>query len=654
MRTNHKRNADEPWTDSSTGELLQPGRTSSCTLASSLRRLSNLPSVKAQQRLVGEEEPAAENEDANEVDTGGLWCLTIFTRAYIASMLPFVLGLFFSFRFPSLQSSLRSVTKVFVPNHAQFAAMCTSNTAYEVCCVPVESYAASKKKAIGWCLLARATILYELFKHKILPSDIQRPDFDNFVLEYLRPLCHMGPFQATAVDATIRFQKVVLTQFREKVRHTARKWVLDNRVVQLRNGIHVWSPEITGTWFQTVDTVQAWLRTLGKRNTRDVDARFPPILAAPVPNSLATTSIVGSTVRFVDPWPLAITPPSIIKPIPAPGAALTQALTSIPVPATPATIPSATSVSSSALSSLSSLSSALPPNPTPAQAPRWPNVNLDTAITSPGANPGLHADARLSSTSSSLYLHRPTSSPTTGGGSAALAALAASVASEIIPLWQRLDPLASNLSSSASPTPASAVSPAVLPNEAQTSGPAFPDLQAVNNVLLAGRTLNATIASDSSHAQPLPPAPAAAAAAAAAIPAASLGHEDDCNNTMVANSTVISENTLVQSCPTYLNLGQQDDCNSTVVSATTVVPIHTYTPRSVVTSGVHDRDCNSTVVSSSDRIPVPAHETVKPVVSYEESLVGHIRLALDWQLDARRSVIEADQLFKRLMLMGSL
>ncbi|KAK1456126.1 hypothetical protein CMEL01_16538 [Colletotrichum melonis] len=559
--------------------------------------------------------------------------------------------------------------------------MCTSNTAYEVCCVPVESYAASKKKAIGWCLLVRATILYELFKHNLLPSDIQRPDFDNFVLEYLRPLCHMGPFQATAVDATIRFQKVVLTQFREKVRHTARKWVLDNRVVQLRNGIHVWSPEITGTWFQTVDTVQAWLRTLGKRNTRDIDARFPPILAAPVPNSLATTSIVGSTVRFVDPWPLATTPPSIIKPIPAPGVALTQALTSIPVPATPATIPSATSVSSSALSSLSSLSSALPPNPTPAQAPRWPNVNLDTAITSPGANPGLHADARLSSTSSSLYLQRPTSSPTTGGGSAALAALAASVASEIIPLWQRLDPLASNLSSSASPTSASAVSPAVLPNEAQTSGPDFPDLQAVNNVLLAGRTLNATIASDSRHAQPLPPAPAAAA-----IPAASFGHEDDCNYTVAANSTVVSENTLVQSYPTYLKPGQQDDCNSTVVSATTVVPIHTYAPRpvvmsgqgnddncnstvvanttvinsntraprSVLTSGVHDGDWNSTIVSSSDRIPVPAHETVTPVVSYEESLVGHIRLALDWQLDARRSVIEADQLFKRLMLMGSL
>ncbi|KAI3545110.1 hypothetical protein CABS01_11772 [Colletotrichum abscissum] len=439
--------------------------------------------------------------------------------------------------------------------------MCTSNTAYEVCCVPVESYAASKKKAIGWCLLVRATILYELFKHKILPSDIQRPDFDNLVLEYLRPLCHMGPFQATAVDATIRFQKVVLTQFREKVRHTARKWVLDNRVVQLRNGIHVWSPEITGTWFQTVDTVQAWLRTLGKRNTRDVDARFPPILAAPVPNSLAATSIVGSTVRFVDPWPLATTPPSIIKPIPAPGAALTQALTSIPVPATPATIPSATSVSSSALSSLSSLSSALPPNPTPAQAPRWPNVNLDTAITSPGANPGLHADARLLSTSSSLYLQRPTSSPTTGGGSAALAALAASVASEIIPLWQR---------------------------------------------------------------------------------------------TVVSATTVVPIHTYAPRPVVMSGQGNDDNCNSTVVANTTVSNSNTRAPRSVLTSGVHDGDCNSTVVSSSDRIPVPAHETVKPVVSYEESLVGHIRLALDWQLDARRSVIEADQLFKRLMLMGSL
>ncbi|KAF4772812.1 hypothetical protein HER10_EVM0007973 [Colletotrichum scovillei] len=560
--------------------------------------------------------------------------------------------------------------------------MCTSNTAYEVCCVPVESYAASKKKAIGWCLLVRATILYELFKHNLLPSDVQRPDFDNFVLEYLRPLCHMGPFQATAVDATIRFQKVVLTQFREKVRHTARKWVIDNRVVQLRNGIHVWSPEITGTWFQTVDTVQAWLRTLGKRNTRDVDARFPPVLAAPVPNSLATTFIVGSTARSVDPWLLATTPTSIIKPIPAPGAAPIQALTSIPVPETPATTPATTSVPSSALSSLSSLSSALPPSPMPAQAPRWPNVNLDTAITSPGADPGLHADARLSSTSSSPYLQPPTSSPTTGGGSAALAALAASVATEIIPAWQRLDPLASNLSSSASPTSASAVSPAVLPNGAQTSGPDFPDLQAASDVSWAGHTLNATVASDSSHAQPPPPP----FPDAAAVPAASIGHKDDCNNTVVANSTVVSENTLVQSYPTYLNLGQQNDCNSTVVSATTVVPIHTYAPRSVVMpgqsndddcnstvvanttvissntraprsvvmSGVHDGDCNSTVVSSSDRIPVPAHETMKPVVSYEESLVGHIRLALDWQLDARRSVIEADQLFKRLMLTGSL
>ncbi|UQC76885.1 uncharacterized protein CLUP02_18400 [Colletotrichum lupini] len=555
--TNHKRNADEPWTDNSTGELLQPGRTSSCTLASSLRRLSNLPSVKAQQRLVGEEEPAAENGDANEVDTGGLWCLTIFTRAYIPSMLPFVLGLFFSLRFPSLQSSLRSVTKVFVPNHAQFAAMCTSNTAYEVCCVPVESYAASKKKAIGWCLLVRATILYELFKHNLLPSDIQRPDFDNFVLEYLRPLCHMGPFQATAVDATIRFQKVVLTQFREKVRHTARKWVLDNRVVQLRNGIHVWSPEITGTWFQTVDTVQAWLRTLGKRNTRDVDARFPPILAAPVPNSLATTSIVGSTVRFGDPWPLATTPPSVIKPIPAPGAALAQALTSIPVPATPATIPSATSVSSSALSSLSSLSSALPPNPTVSSHPAQARSSPALAQRQPR-----HGN------------HQPWRQPR---------------------LTRRRKTLV-NLEQ-----PISTAAYLVANHRRGKRG--------------------------------------------------SRGQRGQRNHPLVA-AVGSSRFKPLEQC--FADFGFGDDCNSTVVSASTVVPIHTYTPRSVVMSGVHDGDCNSTVVSSSDRIPVPAHETVKPVVSYEESLVGHIRLALDWQLDARRSVIEADQLFKRLMLMGSL
>ncbi|KAK7436824.1 hypothetical protein Landi51_12357 [Colletotrichum acutatum] len=70
MNNTEESAADEPWTDSSTGELLQPGRTSSCTLASSLRRLSSLPSVRAQQRLVGEEEPAAEAKDANRIDIG--------------------------------------------------------------------------------------------------------------------------------------------------------------------------------------------------------------------------------------------------------------------------------------------------------------------------------------------------------------------------------------------------------------------------------------------------------------------------------------------------------------------------------------------------------------------------------------------------------
>ncbi|KAJ0160075.1 hypothetical protein CTA2_8603 [Colletotrichum tanaceti] len=94
----------------------------------------------------------------------------------------------------------------------------------------------------------------------------------------------MGPF----LDAAL-FDSVVLLQFLDKIRHTAKKWVVDNRVVLRKSTSasgapsYLWSPDITKTWFVNVDTVQSWLRTLGKRNTLHVDARFPPLIPASAP-----------------------------------------------------------------------------------------------------------------------------------------------------------------------------------------------------------------------------------------------------------------------------------------------------------------------------------------------------------------------------------
>ncbi|KAK2010611.1 hypothetical protein LZ32DRAFT_681058 [Colletotrichum eremochloae] len=176
--------------------------------------------------------------------------------------------------------------------------MCTTNTPQEVCCVPVSFYANNRNRAVGWCLLVRATILFHLWKLQVLPDDVNDKMFDTHVLPYLQPLCHMGPFP----ESSALFDTVILPQFRNKVRHTAQRWVVDNRVVlrQVVPGssssssspqhyMYRWSPKITSAWFGSVDEVQTWLRTLGKRNTANVDARFPPSLPTLLPLSPASS-----------------------------------------------------------------------------------------------------------------------------------------------------------------------------------------------------------------------------------------------------------------------------------------------------------------------------------------------------------------------------
>ncbi|KAK1566111.1 uncharacterized protein LY79DRAFT_112421 [Colletotrichum navitas] len=176
--------------------------------------------------------------------------------------------------------------------------MCTTNTAQEVCCVPVSFYANNRNRAVGWCLLVRATILFHLWKLRVLPDEVNDRMFDSHVLPYLRPLCHMGPFSDPSSGL---FDTVILPQFRNKVRHTAQKWVVDNRVVlpHLLPGSsssfqrYQWNPEITAIWFGSVDTVQDWLRILGKRNTANVDARFPPPLPTLLPSIPAPLTPTG-------------------------------------------------------------------------------------------------------------------------------------------------------------------------------------------------------------------------------------------------------------------------------------------------------------------------------------------------------------------------
>ncbi|EFQ36075.1 hypothetical protein CGRA01v4_15127 [Colletotrichum graminicola] len=437
--------------------------------------------------------------------------------------------------------------------------MCTTNTAQEVCCVPVSFYANNRNRAVGWCLLVRATILFHLWKLRVLPDDVNDQMFDSHVLPYLRPLCHMGPFSDPSSDL---FDTVILPQFRNKVRHTARKWVVDNRVVlpHLLPGSpssfqrYQWNPEITAIWFGSVDTVQDWLRILGKRNTANVDARFPPPLPTLLPSTPGPLTPTGR--RLAESVAIAqglITPPQT-------GPRSSVAPTRLDPPSTPST----------------------PIHPLPLRHDKDESASLLWTRRTRDANP--HSVS--GSGPGSLTRHGSRGSPPMASPSAHLAG----------------------------------APPFLQQHQARMRPKTDRDRK---------RTAEATQAGPRQSTQCSP----------SASPASGLGIRSAMSHRTCSNSTVVEQ----------LGSGSSSVMSSITYNST-FVPMDHYDGGGggCVTTTYQTAASATTASASNNNITTQAAQAEDG----DTGLAGYsdIQLALEWQLQARRHVLEADFLFKRLML----
>ncbi|KAK1749448.1 hypothetical protein QBC47DRAFT_151783 [Echria macrotheca] len=136
--------------------------------------------------------------------------------------------------------------------------MCFNNSAQVVCGTPLSYYRENPKRAIRYCVRTLATVVFELVKQNKGPHSVSSAEFTNRFLPDLRVRCRM----AHGAD----FAAVVQASFEKLVDHYARKWLVQNRVCVVEDyGSVSWNQSITSL-FDTVDDVEAWLRSLGKED----------------------------------------------------------------------------------------------------------------------------------------------------------------------------------------------------------------------------------------------------------------------------------------------------------------------------------------------------------------------------------------------------
>ncbi|KAK1828841.1 hypothetical protein QBC39DRAFT_374313 [Podospora conica] len=137
--------------------------------------------------------------------------------------------------------------------------MCINNSALFLCGTSVQEYGKKPKAAIRWCLQIRTTILLFVVQHNILPPVLDTAEFDTALLPRLRTLCHLehGP----------DFAAVVHRRFAGTVADYVKRWGGKRQLWLLGpDGGYTWNPTVVDEHFQSLSTVEAWLRSQGVLN----------------------------------------------------------------------------------------------------------------------------------------------------------------------------------------------------------------------------------------------------------------------------------------------------------------------------------------------------------------------------------------------------
>ncbi|KAK1570204.1 uncharacterized protein LY79DRAFT_47030 [Colletotrichum navitas] len=135
--------------------------------------------------------------------------------------------------------------------------MCLNNSSLKLCGDSISYYASKPKKQRGfrWCVRTRATILFQLYCRRHLPSDADQNPFKNELIPCLRVKCNI-----LAHEPAWAF---VVPYFDSLVRHYATKWVTEARNGSLVTWCQVsgwqWDENKTSGWVG-VDAVEAWMR----------------------------------------------------------------------------------------------------------------------------------------------------------------------------------------------------------------------------------------------------------------------------------------------------------------------------------------------------------------------------------------------------------
>lgn len=158
--------------------------------------------------------------------------------------------------------------------------MCINNSCHSICGIAVAYYLSSPSKPSNskpkccFCLTVKATVIKYIVENHLLPPSIKDATFRHVHIPNMRRLCNLQPAVGTPKELQ-NHDKAVSHDFRDLAVYTTKAWGLKNGLVRRtpadssafpQQVAYEWCSDIVIKSCSTVDSVEQWLRQMGKRN----------------------------------------------------------------------------------------------------------------------------------------------------------------------------------------------------------------------------------------------------------------------------------------------------------------------------------------------------------------------------------------------------